>query len=118
MVFINGIFFEKSPEKYFVKKALSKVYRIKRVSERWYLSLISLIEQKNYKIKGNITTIILSEPPFTELEEFLKEKDIIKFDEIDHDYWQEIVLEYRNFGEYTCPQIFDGYLDMRCMKWV
>lgn len=118
MSVINGITFEKDLMDYFDKEnVVSRVYRISKVNEKWFLSLISITElEPDYKAKAEITTILLSEPPFTELVAYLKEKNVIRFDPSDEDYWQDIILEFRDFGMYKSPTVFNQHLDSRCKK--
>lgn len=113
---INGIRFTQDPISYFKtgEDVISKIYRIAKVQRRWYLSLITIFENPDFKASAHITTIALSKPPFKELHAYLRSRDILFFDRNDSDFWQDIILEFRNFGVFNNPEVFYRYLNERC----
>jgi hypothetical protein len=115
-VIINGIVFEKDPMKYFAKKKVeTNLFRIAKVNNDWFLSLISILRiEPGCKAGVQVTTILLSEPPFTELENYFQTRNIIKFkNNWDNEYWQDLILSYRRFGIFEDVNIFDEFLDSR-----
>lgn len=123
---IGNVYFSDDPSEYFdtsnSKEVLVYLYRISKVFSKNYLSTITVYDDTDEiscKANAYIKTILLPDRKkcnFPEIKTFFETcgLNIFQFSkQIDKDFWEEMLLEYRTF--FTIES-FDKILTSNCIR--